>query len=193
MTNKGKNLPAQNFTEMVEDGEQQRKTSKLYKAESAAFVDEKLSDLLKRTTAELVEAANMEPVSLQDTATVKARTVLYLRACEAASCFPSFAGLARSMGLSRQALYDCIWRKSPPATAAWLEVCRDTFSDILAESALRNNCNSIVSIFLQKAIYGLKETSTIELTQPATNGLLDPVTDPEERRRRIMEAVIDDE
>lgn len=193
MTNKGKNLPAQSFAEMVEDGEQQRRTSKLYKAESAAFVDERLSDLLKRTTAELAEAATTEPVSLQSTADVKARTILYLRACEAASCFPSFAGLARSMGLSRQALYDCIWRKSPPATAAWLEICRDCFSDILAESALRNNCNSIVSIFLQKAVYGLRETTTIELTQSASNGLLDPVTDAEERHRRIESAVVDDE
>lgn len=175
MTNKGKNLPAQSFSEMIESGERQRKTSKLYKAESAAFVDERLSDLLKRTTAELAEAATTEPVSLQDTDEVKRRTVLYLRACEKTSCFPSISGLARSMGLSRQALYDCIWRQSPPATAAWLEICRDTFSDILAESALRNNCNSIVSIFLQKAVYGLRESvEVIAKTDPDPLGT--PVT-----------------
>lgn len=175
MTNKGKNLPAQSFTEMVEDGEQQRKTSKLYRAASAEFVNEQLSALLQKTTGELAEAATAEPVSLQDTEEVKRRTVLYLRACEKASCFPSVSGLARSMGLSRQAIYDTIWRKSPPATAAWLEICRDTFSDILAESALRNNCNSIVSIFLQKAVYGLRESvEVIAKTDPDPLGT--PVT-----------------
>ena len=193
MPNKGKNLPAQTFGEMVESGEQQRKTSKLYKAESAAFVNEQLSALLQKTTAELAEAATAEPVSLQDTNEVKRRTMLYLRACETSCCFPSVVGLARSMGLSRQALYDAIWRKSPPATAQWLELCRDTFSDVLAESALRNNCNSIVSIFLQKAVYGLRESVELELSQKNVSGPLEPVTDPEERRRRIEAAVVDEE
>ena len=62
--NKGKNLPVQGFTEMVEDGQQQRKSSKLYRAESAAFVNEQLSALIGKTTAELAEAATTEPVSL---------------------------------------------------------------------------------------------------------------------------------
>lgn len=161
MTNKGKNMPAQTMDEMVEEGQQKRKQSKLYKAESAQFVDSQLSALIGKTSAELAEAATSEPVSLRDTAEVKKRTILYLKACEKAACFPSIVGLARSMGLSRQAVYDVIWRKSPAETAAWLELCRDTFSDILAESALRNNCNSIVSIFLQKAVYGLRESVEI--------------------------------
>ena len=174
MNNKGKNLPAQTFTEMVEDGQQQRKTSKLYKAESAAFVDEQLSALIGKTTAELAEISTTEPISLSDTDTVKARTLLYMRACQESSSFPSISGLARSMGLSRQSLYDTIWRRSPLATAQWLEVCRDTFSDILAESALRNNCNSIVSIFLQKATYGLRET--VEVIAKTEEPLGDTVT-----------------
>lgn len=157
--NRGKNNPAMTYDEMIEAGEQQRKTSKLYKAEASRFVDGQLSSLIEKTTTELQEAATTAPVSLSDINTVKARTILYLRACQEASCFPSISGLARSMGLSRQALYDVMWRRSPSATAAWLEVCRDTFSDILAESALRNNANSITAIFLQKALYGLRETN----------------------------------
>ena len=74
------------------------------------------------------------------------------------------------MGLSRQAVYDCMWRKSPPETAAWLELCRDTFSDILSESALKNNCNSIVSIFLQKAVYGLRESVEVVARNEPTQG-----------------------
>lgn len=188
MNNKGKNLPSQSFTEMVEDGQRQRKTSKLYRAESAAFVNEQLSALIGKTTAELAEAATTEPVSLQDTNEVKKRTILYLKACEEASCFPSIVGLSRSMGLSRQSLYDCVWRRSPPATAEWLEICRDTFSDILAESALRNNCNSIVSIFLQKAVYGLREA--VELIAKTEEPLGDTVT-AEDLARRYADLVED--
>lgn len=108
------------------------------------------SALVSKTTAELVEAATAEAISLTDTETVKARTVLYLKACEASSSFPSVAGLARSMGLSRQAIYDCINRNSPVETAAWLEVVRDAFSDLLSEAALRNNCNNITAIFCKR-------------------------------------------
>lgn len=165
----GKNLP-QTMEEMVEEGVQQRKQSKLYKAESAAFVNSQLSALINRTTQELADISSTPEVSLRDVEEVKRRTILYMKACEEACAFPSIMGLSRSMGLSRQAVYDCMWRKSPPETAAWLEVCRDTFSDILSESALKNNCNSIVSIFLQKAVYGLRESVEVVARNEPTQG-----------------------
>lgn len=189
--NHGKNLPAQSFTEMVEAGTEKRKNSSLYKAQSAAFVDEQLAALVAKTAGELVEAATTEPVSLTDLETVKARTVLYLKACETSSCFPSVAGLARSMGLSRQALYDCITRNSPKDTSAWLELCRDAFSDLLSEAALRNNCNNITAIFLQKALYGLRET--VEVVARQENGPLGPLVDQAELERRIMASVVVDD
>ena len=40
-------------------------------------------------------------------------------------------------------------------------MCRDSFSDILAEASLRNDCNNITAIFLQKSLYGLRETVEI--------------------------------
>ena len=49
----------------------------------------------------------------------------------------------------------------PPRTAEWLELCQDSFSDVLAEASLRNDCNGVVSIFLQKALYNLRETAEI--------------------------------
>ena len=159
--NHGNNTPAQTFQEMVETGSEQKKQSKLYKVESAQFVDERLSALVGKTAAELATAAESKPVSLADTDLVKERTILYLKACEASASIPSVAGLARSMGLSRQALYDCIWRRSPAGTAEWLELCRDSFSDVLAEASLRNDCNNKTAIFLQKALYGLRESIEI--------------------------------
>lgn len=190
MKNRGNNTPAQTFPQMVEAGTEQKRQSKLYKAESAQFVDERLSALVGKTAAELATAAEAKPVSLADTELVKERTILYLKACEASSSFPSVAGLARSMGLSRQALYDCVWRRSPPSTAEWLELCRDSFSDILAEASLRNDCNNITAIFLQKALYGLHET--IEVVAKAEEPL---GTTPDQRalEERIAGSVVVDE
>lgn len=190
--NHGKNLPAQTFTEMVEAGTERRKNSSLYKAQAAAFVDEQLATLISKTTAELVEAATAEAVSLKDLETVKARTVLYLKACEESSSFPSVAGLARSMGLSRQALYDCIQRNSPVETAAWLEIVRDAFSDLLSEAALRNNCNNITAIFLQKAQFGLRESVEI-VARKEDYGPLGPLEDREALEKRIMASVVIDD
>ena len=164
MKNRGNNTPAQTFPQMVEAGAEQKRQSKLYKAESAQFVDERLSALVGKTAAELATAAEAKPVSLADTELVKERTILYLKACEASSSFPSVAGLARSMGLSRQALYDCVWRRSPPSTAEWLELCRDSFSDVLSEASLRNAFMACVkpSKLLQKL--------TNPLAPPPTSG-----------------------
>lgn len=176
---------------MTEAGTERKKNSSLYRAQSAEFVDGELSALISKTTEELTAAATTEPVSLSDTQEVKRRTVIYLRACEESSSFPSVAGLARSMGLSRQSVYDCLWRNSPPETARWLELFRDSCSDILAEAGLRNNCNGVVSIFLQKALYGLRES--VEIVAKRDDGPLGPLQDPEDLRRRIESCIVIDE
>ena len=76
MKNRGNNTPAQTFPQMVEAGTEQKRQSKLYKAESAQFVDERLSALVGKTAAELATAAEAKPVSLADTELVKERTIL---------------------------------------------------------------------------------------------------------------------
>ena len=192
MTNHGKNVPAQTFPEMVETGLEKKSSSSLYKRDAAEFVDQQLSALIGKTTAELVEVATAEPVSLKDTAEVKRRTVLYLKACEETSTIPSMTGLARSMGLSRQALYDVCWRGEPQDTAQWLTLCRDAFSDVLAQASLRNSCNGVVGIFLQKALYGLRETTEI-IAKREDNGPLGPLVDRRELEAKIAADVIIDE
>lgn len=159
-TNKGKN-PALTFPQMVEAEQGQKRASKLYKAEASEFVDDRLSALISKTTAELVDAATSKRITMSDIDSVKERTVIYLRACEESATFPSITGLARALGVTRRCVYDVIERKSPAPAAEWLELCRDTFSDILAESSLRGNSNTIASIFIQKALYGLRESIEI--------------------------------
>lgn len=175
--------------EMIESGRQQRQSSKLYKAQSAEFSATRIAELISKTTKELGEVAKTEPVSLSDTATVQERTILYLRACQDAAALPSVAGLARSMGLTRRSLYHCIENHSPAATAHWLEVCRDAFSDVLSDTALRNDCNSIVAIFLQKAQFGLRET--VEIVAKTENPIGEEIN-PEVLAERIAGSVVDD-
>ncbi len=55
--------------------------------------------------------------------------------------------------------------KKETETGHWLLLCHDLYTDVLAETSLRNNCNSIVSIFLLKSLYGVRDNITIETTQ----------------------------
>lgn len=190
-TNRGKNRPAETFDEMVSEGIEKRTNSKLYKAQSAAFVDGELSDLIRKTSEELAAIATSEPVTLSDAKAVKQRTLLYLRACEESACFPSVAGLARSMGLTRHALYDVIEHKRPAATAEWLEVFRDACSDILSEASLRNNANSIISIFLQKSLYGLIEKNELTVRAEAESPLGGEI-DQRALEEKIADIVVED-
>lgn len=120
---------AQSFEEMTEAMSEsrekglstKRKTS-VYKVESGEYQEEKLRELIAANIPQLVEVASKEKVSLEDIDTVKARTIVYLRACEETGTFPSSIGLARSLGYSDRALRN--WRnyKSDTETARWLEM-----------------------------------------------------------------------
>lgn len=153
----GKNLP-QTGPEMFE-AELSRKGNRMYKQESAEFVDGQLTALVDDMADQLEKASSMEPVALTDTERVKSITMKYLRACSTASTLPSMTGLSRSLGMTRQALYDCIARHSPRATAEWLTLCREGFAELLETGSLRNSTNPVVSIFLLKASYGYRESA----------------------------------
>lgn len=166
----GKN-EAQSFEEMTEDMETSKerglsvtKGNSIYKKESGEYQEEKLRELVAAETAKLVEVTTKEKVSLEDIENVKIRTIAYLRACEKTGTFPTNLGLARSLGYSDRALRN--WRNQKPTseTAQWLEMFNDLCADVLNQSALKNNANSIVSIFLNKSMYGFRETNELVLT-----------------------------
>jgi hypothetical protein len=146
---------------MLATGQELRKTSKLYRAESTEFNDGRIAALTAKTGAELAVAATSRRISLDEVDEVKARTLAYLKACEEAAVIPSMSGLARSLGMTRRALESCVERQSPAPTAEWLLLVKDAFSDVLAESALRKNCDSITGIFLLKSLFGLRESVEI--------------------------------
>lgn len=168
------------YEEMTQTQEQERerglaltKGNSIYKQQAGEYKKSELSALISCETEKLVEASAKEKISLEDTEEVKRRTIVYLRACQETSTFPSALGLARSLGYSDRALR--YWRSKQPntPTAQWLEMFNDLCADILNQSALDNNANSIVAIFLNKAVYGFRETSELVVTP---NNVIDETT-----------------
>lgn len=179
MGNRKGHSEAQNFNEMVADmneakekGLNVHRGQSIYKRESGEYQEDKLRELVSCHIADVVEYATKERVALEDLEEVQKRTVIYLRACEKSGTFPSSLGLARSLGYSDRALRH--WRSKQPntKTAQWLEMFNDTCADILTQSALKNNANNIMAIFLNKALYDFRETSELVLT-PNNNGATD--------------------
>ena len=149
-------------SQMIEYGRQKRSTSKIYKAETLQITDDAITQTVNRGLAEMLNADRGTKINLSDVEMVKTVSKSYLKACADSPCFPTMAGLARAMGCSRTILYHYMKRKDSE-TGQWLMMCHDLFSDLLAEAALRNNCNPVVSIFLQKAQFGLSETENVVL------------------------------
>lgn len=175
----------ESMTESKEKGLALDKGHSIYKEKSGEYQEDKLRELVAAKTSELVETATKEKVSLEDIDSVKARTIVYLRACEQTGTFPSSLGLARSLGYSDRALRN--WRNFKPdtETAQWLEMFNELCADILNQSALKNNANSIVSIFLNKAMYGFRETNELVLT-PSTPNYEEAAYSAEEIRKRYI-------
>lgn len=186
---------AQSFDEMTEDmneskqkGLATRHGNSIYKEKSGEYQEDKLKELVAAKTEELVEIATKEKVSLEDVEDVKQRTIVYLRACEETGTFPSMLGLARSLGYTRRALSRWMQKKPGTETAQWLEMFSDTCADVLTQSALKNNANSIVSIFLSKAMYGLRETDELIITPNKGDADEEPPIDADAiKARYIME------
>lgn len=157
--------PAPEYTEVVAL-EEQTKTSRVYsRAESAEFADNRISAILNGTVQELSRiASEKREFELSDTNAVKERTLLYLRACEEASSIPTFSGLARSFGMSTEALNKHLRLYPDSETSEWLRLAHDAFADALAEAATHGYTNTIFSIFALKARSGWRDSVSLEIT-----------------------------
>ena len=173
------------MNEAKEKGLNASRGKSVYKVESGEYQEAKLRDLISMNIRELSEVATKERVSLDDVDEVKRRTVYYMRACEESGTFPTSLGLARSLGYSDRALRH--WRGKQPhsKTAQWLEMVNDMCADILSQSALKNNANNIMAIFLNKALYELRESSELIIT-PNTASEEEAAYSADEIRRRYL-------
>ena len=171
MGNKKGHNDAQSIDEMIETMSESkekalstRKGQSIYKKESGEYQEEKLKDLIALNLNELGELASKKRVALEDVHEVKQRSIIYLKACQETGTFPSSLGLARSLGYSDRALRHWRSHQLNTATAQWLEMFNDLCADILSQSALKNNANNIMAIFLSKALYEMRESSELVVT-----------------------------
>jgi len=169
--NKGKK-PAQTTAEialdLAENKERQISRTRgqgLYPKERNELVEATISRLVGMSFEQMAELATSEHIALNDITELKKRSLIYLKACEVNSVFPSMSGLARCLGYSRRELE--IWRTkhTNTETAKWLDSFADACAEILHQAALTKSTSEITTIFLSKALYGMTETQNLILTQ----------------------------
>lgn len=171
--NKGKKT-AQTMAEISQDlaENKERQISRtrgqgLYPKERSEVVEATISRLVGMSFKQMCELATSEHIALNDVTELKKRSLIYLKACEENSVFPSMSGLARSIGYSRRELE--IWRTKHQNTdtAKWLDSFADACAETLHQAALTKSTSEITTIFLSKALYGMTETQNLILTQGA--------------------------
>lgn len=169
--NKGKN-PAQTTAEialdLAENKERQISRSRgqgLYPKERNEVVDATISKLVGMSFKQMASLATSEHIALNDADELKKRTLIYLKACEENAVFPSKSGLARALGYSRREIDNWITKHQGTETSRWLDSFSDACAETLHQAALTKNTSEITTIFLSKAIYGMKETQCIEFSQ----------------------------
>ena len=171
MGNRKGHSEAQSVEEMLveaekakRDGLTVRKGQSVYKEKSGEYQEEKLKQLISCNISGVAEFATKERVALEDLEEVQKRTIVYLKVCEESGTFPSSLGLARSLGYSDRALRHWRNKRAETPTAQWLEMFNELCADILSQSALKNNSNPLVSIFLNKSLYGFIEAEKLIVT-----------------------------
>lgn len=150
-------------TEMVEYARGKRNTSKLYKAEVKKLSDDGISKSIQKAVTVVNSSSITGRINLDDTDKVRSLVEAYLDTCRLESCIPSMTDISLILGYTRPGLYNYMKRNRGSDTGRFLLQVHDLIASILADNALRGNCNNIVSIFLLKSLYGFRENdSSIE-------------------------------
>ena len=152
--------------EMVEMNKERKLTRLNLRSQEA---EDCVHTLIQNATTEIVNMS--DKISLADTATVRQVTEQYLCSCEEVNVLPAKTGLCRAFGVSRQGVDDYMRRNPEHRTTQYLQIVFDAFSEVLTNAALNNSVNMVYSIFIQKAVFGLKESIAIETVQ---NNMLNP-------------------
>ena len=127
---------------------------------------EKISVTVGEISKQLMDAGKRK-ISLRDSETVRAVTEEYLKSCMRSGLIPSKMGLARALGVTRASVDSFIKRNPNSETAQFLQLAYDAFAEMLSINSLSGSVHPIVSIFLQKALYGFREnTEQPEYSEP---------------------------
>ena len=166
------NNPPQSVEEMGLDVLHKKKNSIYSKKDTLAANEERVRDIVTLAAAGLANVAEgqRKNIRLADTEAVKKVTLDYLQMCVQYSVIPNTAGLAKALGMSRQALYDHMKRHPGDETTEWLKDVSDSFGQILIDCAISGVTAPIPSIFAAKARYGWRET---DIEEPYDNSVIE--------------------
>ena len=184
------------YEEMVDQGIASKSSNRMFSIKSADENDQRLTALVNASIEEFEKAADaINTMSLTDTDTVQKRTMMYVRACADAGTLPTYSGLLRSFGMSRNAGYQFQSRNPRHSTTKWLEMYQDYCADLLADAALRGLTYPVFSIFVEKSRNMWDDKVVIE-TRQNRSAWDDDERSPEEiaeKYKYLLDAETDDD
>lgn len=137
----------------------------IYKEKSGIYQEDQLKNLIANDIEQLMQYDSKKAISLSDFPVVRERTIVYLKCCQETGTFPSNQGLARMLGYNDKTLRTWRQKNGNTETGQWLEMFADMCAETLHQSALKNNANTIMAIFLSKANYDMKEENRLVISQ----------------------------
>jgi hypothetical protein len=164
---KPKNAPMSQ-AEMIEYSKHKRST-RIYKEQSDEVKNESISKTVQGALVGLRQAESKPRIDINDLAAVRGIVEVYLETCVMNSYNPTMADIAMILGYTRMGLYNYM-AKHDTETAKFLHQVHDKLADILAENALKGNVNNITAIFLLKALYGYRDTTSLEILPNGAGG-----------------------
>ena len=143
---------------------------------------EKVQSIVTSIGAEII--TEHEKININDAEAVKNVVAAYIASCARTGVLPSKMGLSRALGYSRLGLDKYVKSHEGTASATFLQNCFDGFAEMLTMASLTGACHPIVGIFIEKAIYGLRENDA--LPEPPVTGVLSDA-DAAEIAQRYMD------
>lgn len=177
------------MSDVVELMRQQKESPgrrKIYKEASDEHKGGVLAADLERKALALRESIRKNRVDWDNLEDVQRRCLEYLETCKEAQSIPTVSGLAVfALGVSRQGLNEYLRAHPSTGTAQFLQQMKDIFADTLETSALNNNINSIMTIFILKNDHDRADRVQVEPVKPADP--LGPLMPQEELEERLAD------
>ena len=111
----------------------------------------------------LRKARTRKRVDLNDLEAVQDAVDDYFTSCRMAGMFPSMAGLAASMGHSRQNIYYHMNQHNDEVTK-FLDVVRSAMCAVVQQEGLKRNASEALSIFILKNSAGMSEKTDVNMS-----------------------------
>jgi len=168
----------------------EKEKSKSYPELSAAQRKDSISKIVSQHRTDFQKNTRRHRVDLRDPNAVEVEIASYMQTCEESGLIPTFMGLAASMGFSRIALYQYLYKHAESESAKLLDNFRTASASIIATASLSRATDCATSIFLLKnSGQGLTDRQELEVFR----GLdYEPRENPDDIARRWATAFEED-